>query len=144
MILGLETHIMFNVAVYQFTYSFSLLSTKIGKSKRRFNSLNYLFCSLIRLAPCITFVLRFTSRMWSWIRCGSLIYVVVDNQTEKLKITRTTHLNRDIDIYVEECKKEECKKISAKCWPFVSASMRWLLWGREWYKNPSILIHNHL
>ena len=44
---------MFNVAVYHFTYSFSLLSTKIGKTKRRFNSLNYLFCSLIRLAPCV-------------------------------------------------------------------------------------------
>ena len=56
MILGLETNIMFNVTVYQFTYSFSLLSTKIGKSKRRFNSLNYLFCSLIRLAPCVIFI----------------------------------------------------------------------------------------
>ena len=46
--------------------------------------------------------------MWNWVRCGSLlIYVVVDNQTKKLKITRTTHLNRDIDIYVEECKLEK-------------------------------------
>ena len=63
------------------------------------------FFSLIRLAPYDIFVLGFTSRMWKWVRCGSLlIYVVVDNQPEKLKITRTTHLNRDIDIYVEECK----------------------------------------
>ena len=34
---------MFNVAVYQFTYSFPLLSTKFGKIKRRFNSFNYFF-----------------------------------------------------------------------------------------------------
>ena len=94
---------MFNVAVYQFTYSFRLLSTTFGNIERRLDSFNYLF--FIRLAPCGIFVLRFTSRMWNWVRCGSLlIYVVVDNQTEKLKITRTTHLNRDIDIYVDECK----------------------------------------
>ena len=57
-------------------------------------------------------MLRFNARMWSWIRCGSLIYVVVDNQTEKIKITRTTHLNRDIDIYVEDfnAKKKNAKK----------------------------------
>ena len=50
---------MFNVAVYHFTYSFPLLSTKFGKIKRRFNSFNYFF-SLIRLAPYGIFVLRFT------------------------------------------------------------------------------------
>ena len=95
---------MFNVAVYQFTYTFPLLSTTFGKIKRRFNSFNYCF-SLIRPAAYDIFVLRFISRMWNWVRCGSfLIYAVVENQTEKLKITKTTHLNRDIDIYVEECK----------------------------------------
>ena len=61
--------------------------------------------------------------MWNWVRSGSLlIYVVVDNQTEKLKVTRTTHLNRDIDIYAEEYKFK--KNISAKYWPFVVASVR--------------------
>ena len=40
--------------------------------------------------------------MWDWVRCGSLlIYVFVDNQTEKLF---EKDLNRDIDIYIEECK----------------------------------------
>ena len=64
-----------------------------------------LLFSLIRLAPYGIFVLGFTSCMWNWVRCGSLlIYVVIDNQTEKLKITSTTHLNRDFDIYAEECK----------------------------------------
>ena len=40
--------------------------------------------SLISFAPCEIFVLRFTSCMWNWVRCGPLlIYANVDNQTEK-------------------------------------------------------------
>ena len=75
-------------------------------------------------APCVIFVLRFTSRMWNWVRCGSLlIYVAVDKQTEKLKITRTTHLNRDIDIYVEECK---LKKYLAICLGLSALASVWL------------------
>ena len=42
------------------------------------------YFSLISLAHCDIFVLRFTSRRWDWIRCVSLlIYVVVDNQIKK-------------------------------------------------------------
>ena len=78
---------MFDVAVYQFTYIFPFLSTKFGKIKRRINSLIFLFC--LRYVLHVTydiFVLRFTKRMWNWIRCGSLlVYVVVDNQREKLR-----------------------------------------------------------
>ena len=58
--------------------------------------------------------------MWDWVRCGSLlIYVFVDNQTEKLF---EKELNRDIDIYIEEYKLK-------KYLLFVSASVRWLLCG---------------
>ena len=101
------------------------------------------FFSLVRLAPYDIFVLRFTSRMWNWVRCGSLLIdVVVDNQTEKLKTTRTTHLNRDIDIYVEECK---LKKISAKCWLFVSVGLSALTSVRVGYATRLIiLIYSHL
>ena len=74
---------MFNVSVYQFTYTFLFLSIKFDKIKDD-STLLIAYFSLISLAPCDIFVLRFTSRMWDWDRCVSLlIYVVVDNQIEK-------------------------------------------------------------
>ena len=79
---------MFKVAVYQFAYSF--LFCRLNLARLRDDSTRLITFSLIRLAPYDIFMLRFTSRIWNWVRCGSLlIYVVVDNQTEELMITRT-------------------------------------------------------
>ena len=74
--------------------------------------------------------------MWNWVRCGSLlIYVVVDNQAEKLKITRTAHSNRDIDIYVEEC---NLKKYLLNVGHFSRPQCVDFCVGRVYYKNPYI------
>ena len=125
---------MFNVAVYQFTYSFPLLSTKFCKIKRRFNSFNYLFF-LSYVLHLMVFLCRGLLHVCgTGFRCGSLlIYVVVDNQTEKLKITSTTHLNRAIDIYAEECKlKKYLLNVGHLSRPqYVDFCM-----GRVCYKNP--------
>ena len=72
--------------MWPFTYSFSFFVDNIlPKSKDDSTVLiAYIFFSLISFAPCEICVLRFTSCMWNWVRCGPLlIYVNVDNQTEK-------------------------------------------------------------
>ena len=74
---------MFNVAVYlQF---FAFCQQNLARSKDDSTLLiAYIFFSLVSFAPCEIFVLRFTSRMWNWVRCGPLLsYVNVGNQTEK-------------------------------------------------------------
>ena len=90
--------------VYQFTYSFPLLSRKFGKIKKWFNAFNYFFvfdtsCILWYFCANVYFMYMELGSMW----------VVVDlcccwQPSRKIKDNKTTHMNRDIDIYVEECK----------------------------------------
>ena len=96
---------MFNVAVHLQFFSFCQQNLARLKDDSTLSFIAYLFFSLICFAPCEIFCAKVYFTYVELVRCGPLlIYVNVDNQTEKWKITRTTHWNQDIDIYVEECK----------------------------------------
>ena len=77
---------------------FLFLPIKFDKIKRRFNSFDCFF-SLISLAPCDIFELRFTSRMWNWVRCGSCLFMLLLTTKQKNKIQLKKHIWTKIWIF---------------------------------------------